>query len=108
MNENRQRTRVEYNHHPKATRLTLARPGDPLFDNAAANLGGYQSPFGFPNGPAKRGIGDACLPRKPGEGLVLEYSHRPTKYNTEYYSSRTLKTRRTCGCRPFKFFTILL
>ena len=77
MNENRQRTRLEYYHHPKATRLTLARPGDPMFDNAAAKLGAYQSPFRFPNGPAKRGVGDPCLPRKPGEGLVLEYSYRP-------------------------------
>lgn len=85
MNENRQRARTEYNRYPKATR-TLTRSGDSLFNYASAKFGGYQSPFGFPNCPAKRGIRDARLPRKPGEGLGLEYAHRLTEYNTGYYS----------------------
>ena len=75
MNENRQFTCAEYNHCPKATRLALTRPGDPLFDHTTAKFGGYQSPFGFSNCPAKSGIGNGRLLRKPGESLVLEYPH---------------------------------
>ena len=52
MNENRQCTRVEYDYHPKTTRLALAASGYPLLDHATAKVGGYQSPFGFPDRPA--------------------------------------------------------
>ncbi|SPE40153.1 hypothetical protein SBA3_3660011 [Candidatus Sulfopaludibacter sp. SbA3] len=79
MNEERPLTCAEHNKRTKAARLALAGSRNPLFDDAASEVGGNQALFCIHNYFAQRCIADSGLPRKARERLVLEYQQRPSR-----------------------------